>query len=193
MDNVDYVKSIKGVGLKNYITFIKETFGEDGFQKVLQSLNEEQRKIITEPILVNRWYDIELIVTIQKAMVTVLSNGDESILVRASAWNAKNTLHGVYRIFLRISDPGFMIRRAQTILRNHYGQEVVVEVAETSPRNLKGIVRGFQQHQWPVEVGIMGWIQGASALTSAKNVNIRITTSLREGKGYFELAGTWDE
>jgi hypothetical protein len=154
-------------------------------------MEEQNRKILNGPIFVNNWFDIELIVALQKAMVTILGNGDESIIIRASEWNAKNSLRGVYKIFLRISDPGFVIKRASALLKTHFGQEAGCKVEEIAQGNVKATFWGFQQHQWPVEVGIMGWLRGTAELTGVKNADIRISTSLREGKGYFEISASW--
>lgn len=162
------VKSIKGVGIKNYLTFVKEKFGEEGLQKIISSFDGEFRRIISEPILVTNWYDIELIVQLQKNMIDALGKGDESIIVEASKWNAQNTLHGVYRIFLKISDPSYIVKRASTLIKTHYGQEAECEIEEPAAGGIKATFREFKQHHWPVEVGIMGWILGATELTGVK-------------------------
>jgi hypothetical protein len=190
---MDYVKSIKGVGVKNYISFIKETFGEEGFQKFVNSLDEQNRKILTGPIYVNNWFDIEVMVAIQKAMVTELGNGDESILINASKWNAKHALRGVYRIFFMVADPGFIIKRASALLKTHFGQEAKCELEEIAQGNVKATIWGFKKHHWPVEVGIVGWLQGTAELIGVKKADIRVSTSLREGKDYFEIRVTWEK
>ena len=52
--------NVKGSALVSTLEFVEIKYGKDAIQKVLEKLPEEDRKILSEPIMQPIWYPFKL-------------------------------------------------------------------------------------------------------------------------------------
>jgi hypothetical protein len=183
---------VKGVPLETMKEYIKTRFGEDGLQKVIDSLKEEDREIFREHILLNNWFDLDILVRFANAMVKELNNGNESVLEVYGEWAIKNQIKGVYKFLVAIISPESFIKKASYMMKVYYrGGECSSRLL--SPGNAVAVFKGYQEHQWCMELIMKGWIKGAFEIVGAKNCITTVSTSLKEKKGYFEISGNWEK
>ena len=182
---------VKGVPLNALKNFIKTRCGENGFQKVLNALSEEDRKIVGEDIMVSSWYDCDIFVRFANAMVKELFEGDESILEEYAQWSVGRELRGIYQIFVAFVSIESFINRSPAMFKSFYrGAECSAHIVV--PKKAVAVFKGFQEHQRCIELIVKGWMKGAAERLGAKNCVAVISTALKEGKGYFEITETWE-
>jgi hypothetical protein len=178
---------LKMISHSDALAFIKKRFGDQGLQKVMNCLSDNDKEIATVySKLVSSWVDVDVHVRLLAAIVNELSFGEEKILLEAGEWIATKQLNGVYRVFLAVLSPEFMLKRSSTIFHNFY-DEGAMEVKTLGLGKVDCIFRGFTKQQRPIELSITGWFAGAAKLSRAKNIKLDITTSLKEDKGYFQV------
>jgi len=178
---------------RDALGFVKEKFGSDGFETLLRAMTEEDRRIATvDSSLINNWVDVDVHVRLLSLVVDELARKNEKILLEMGEWIATAQLRGVYRVFLVVVSPAFMLKRASVIFHTFY-DEGAMEVVTVGPGKVDCTFRGFQAQQRLIELSITGWFAGAAKLSRAKNNRVEITTSLAEGNDHFRVLFTYTE
>jgi hypothetical protein len=182
---------IKGVPFNTLKNFIKMRCGENELQKVLNALSEEDRKIVGGDVLVSNWFDFDIFVRFANAMVKELFKGDESILEEYAQWSVGRQLKGIYKIFAVFVSIESFVNKASSMINTYYrGAEVSARIV--APNKAVAVYKGYQAHQYCIELIMKGWIKGAFEYLGGRNCVTVVSTSLKEGKGYFELTATWE-
>jgi hypothetical protein len=183
----------KMVQHRNVIEFIKNRFGDQGWQKVLNRLSDEDKDVaLHRSKEVASWVDLDIHVRLLSVIVNELSGGKEDILLETGEWVAARDLKGIYKAFIMIVSTEFMLRRSSTIFHTFY-DEGGMEVKTLAPGNVECIFNGFTKQQRLIELTIKGWFAGAAKLSGAKDIKLDITTSLKEDKGFFRLLFTYSK
>ena len=182
---------LKMVSHRDALAFIEHKFGSRGLQKVITSLSDSDKETATvHSKAINSWVEVDAHVRLLEAIVKELNHGEDGILLETGEWIAMKQLNSIYRAFLVVVSPDFMLKRSSTIFHTFY-DEGAMEVKTLAPGNVECTFRGFTKQQQPIELSIIGWFAGAAKLSRAKNIGLDITTSLSEDKGYFKVLFTY--
>ncbi len=85
----------KGVALLNRIQILKETYGEETFQKVLDKMKPENSERLRN-LLFSSWYDAEIYKDLNQSIYSVLSGKYPKINEIIGELTAESSLKGVY-------------------------------------------------------------------------------------------------
>ena len=96
---------VKGAALVSTIAYIKLKHGEEGFEKVLSKMSEEDREILSEPIMEPIWYPFRLYVNLTQKVDQVFGIGDLSLVREVGAFGADHDLKTIYKIFYKLGSP----------------------------------------------------------------------------------------
>jgi uncharacterized protein (TIGR02265 family) len=100
---------VKGAVILARRAFVREEFGEEAWQQLLEALPEEDREHLDGFILTASWYPFELNDRLDAAIVERLGGGDKAIFESIGSWSAKKNLAGPHKTFLTPGNPrGFM-------------------------------------------------------------------------------------
>lgn len=182
---------IKGAGLKSHKAFVKQVFGEEGLDRALRALSEADRAVIgSNVILASDWLDFEPYIRFFRAVATELNQGDESIWFRMGEAAAERDLGGIYRIFVKLGSPRYIIKQTAAVFKQYYSDgEASSEVLDSNKVRLT--IRGFETHHYPIETVIAGWGKKALELSGGKAPQVRVVRSLKSGGGVAEFEATW--
>ena len=183
---------VKGTAIINIPLFIKERFGEGGLNQWIDALTPEARKVYQASVFVSSWYPLkELLIEPLRKMCALFYAGDLIKGARESGrFSADNSLKGIYKIFVMLGSPEFMVRRAGTILPIYYRPS---EMKVVECRKGQGILQitKFPDMDRVLEIRIAGWMERAIEISGGKQPNIKITKSLTAGDPLSEFLGTW--
>lgn len=181
---------LKMISHRDALAFVQVRFGSDGLNRLLATLSEEDRRIATvDTKLINNWLDVDVHNRLLAAVVE-LNGGREQVLWSLGEHLATEQLRGVYRVFLLVVSPDFMLRRSAQIFRTFYDGGSM-EAVTLAPGRVECTFGGFHAKDRLLELSIAGWIKGATALTTAQNNRVQITTSVAEGQGLFRVLSTY--
>jgi hypothetical protein len=184
---------LKMVSHRDALAYVEHKFGTNGLQKLIESLNDNDKEIATvHSKVINSWVDVDVHVRLLTAIVNELNHKEDKILLETGEWIAMKQLNTIYRAFLVVVSPEFMLKRSSTIFHTFY-DEGAMEVNVLAPGKVDCIFKGFAKPQQPIELSITGWFTGAAKLSRAKNIKLDITTSLNENKGYFKVLFTYNK
>jgi hypothetical protein len=182
---------VKGTAINSIPEFILKKFGKEGLNQWLTALTEGARKVYGSAILSGSWYPIkEVMVEPTRKMCELFYRGDLRGAREGGRFSAEMGLKGVYRIFVKLGSPEFLIRRASAIFTSYY-QPSEMKVVSQEDRKAVVHITKFSEPSALIENRIAGWMEKALEISGCKNVKILITQSLVKGSPYTEIIATW--
>ena len=111
---------VKGNQIKARIILIKNEYGEKVFEKILNSLPEEDQEIFRGIILSGSWFTFEATNRLDKAIIKTTGVKKNDLYFKLGRSIAKETLNGVHRNFMVPLEPLAFIKKVNLIYRFYY-------------------------------------------------------------------------
>lgn len=180
---------IKGRVLLDSLEAIKARAGQAEVAKIVGSLSTESRKVFESPILFSEWYPLDAFVEFLEKDIQLTAGGDREALAVRSEKVVEGQLRGIYKIFVKLGSPGFVINRIAAVHATYFrGIEIVPQV-EGHSATIRYM--GFRRQHSIMEFAIMGFFRKALAVSGARQVRLKFTVPIAQGDTYLELAITW--
>jgi hypothetical protein len=184
---------VKGTALVPVPAFIKSTFHEAGLEQWLAALSPDARQLYANPFMINHWYDCSTFIT-QPTLTfcDLFYSGSTRGAYEMGRFSADFALKGIYKLFVRMGSPKFILEKGTSILPTYYRpSKIAVPVIEKG----RAVVRItlFPEMHAVIEQRIAGWIDRALEISGGKNVQVEVTASLLKKQAYTELSAAWIE
>ena len=111
---------IKGNILKSRMAFVKERFGDAGWEEVRSALSAHDQKTLGGIITNSGWYPFEVGKRLDEAIVATVGRGSFSVFGELGRASARENLGGVHHGLLTPGDPEAFLRKAQMIYQFYY-------------------------------------------------------------------------
>ncbi len=182
---------VKGSAVSSVPHFIKNKFGDTGYQKWLSALSATAQAAFDKPILPNTWYPFKEILLQPTHVLCDLFYGGQT----QGAWDngrfsAETNLKGIYLFFVKMGSPAFIVQKASGILPTFY-KPSVMSVIENEKNMAAVHMTSFPEIDAFIEARIAGWIERALELSGAKGIKIMIPVALSQKAAYTEYRVTW--
>ncbi len=180
---------IKGRALLDTLAAIKERVGEQELSKIVKSLSNSSRVVFESSILFSEWYPLDAFAEFLEADVRETANGDREALAKRSEKVIESHLRGVYRIFVKLGTPRFVISRISGVHETYFRGIKIIPEFEGHAARIKYF--GFQERHGIMEPLIMGFFRKALKISGANRVDLIFTIPIAQGASYSELTVTW--
>lgn len=182
---------VKGSAVISTKRFVQEKY-PDELINWLASLPETSQKIYTEKINESYWYPItESFIIPTNIMLEMFYNSDLKGAYELGSFSALNALTGIYKVFVKIGSPSFMISRAAKIFTTYYKDSKIYVLSKTNKSVILSI-ENFPEYADVVEHRIIGWIDKALEISGCKNVKTQVVHSILKEDSHTELLSIWD-
>ncbi|HBX49523.1 MAG: hypothetical protein A2275_16630 [Bacteroidetes bacterium RIFOXYA12_FULL_35_11] len=183
---------IKGTAVRSINDFIRKRFPEE-YEKWISSLPESSRYIFQNPIFVTNWYPLNeaCIIPTETAAKLFFENDVIKAGYESGKYSAESALNGIYKIFIKVSSPNFIIKRAGIVFGSYF-EPSNITVVENLSKSAVVHISNFPEMNIVVEQRIHGWMFQAITMAGAKNLKIGITQSLTKGNEVTEYIINWD-
>ena len=181
---------VKGTGILATRTFIEKTF-PDQYQYFIHDLPLESKKIYTDLIKTSSWYSIEDgYYYPTKIIADLFYNGDEKRAgEEAGRFSADFALKGIYRVFLKVATPQYLMKMAKRIISTYY-KPVDARISEVEKNSLVLTTTKLYPDTSILDYRTAGWCQRALELANCKNVQYKfIATNNTEE---YAIKITWE-
>ncbi len=185
---------VKGTSPTNTLEFVQQRFGEPGVRRWLDALGPASRELFEGKILASSWYPAATAFTDPVGrMCDLFFAGDAP----TGAWqlgrfSAENTLTGVYKVFVRIGSPGFMLERASKVFETFFrpGEVRLIERG----RGLAVMrIQGMDEVSELWENRIGGFIEAAAEIAKAPERRVEVVTHGSAAGRIIDYRLTWRE
>jgi hypothetical protein len=181
---------VKGTAVRSTPLFVRKQFGQR-FDEWIGSLSDKAAEIMKSKVQTDLWYPLqEAFVDPTRKICDLFFGGDSRGAWELGRFSADYALWGLYRLFVRIGSPGYMIKRASTIFSTYYRPSQMT-AAETHYKSAVLHMTLFPEPEELVELRIGGWMERALEISGCSGVQMKITKSLTRGDDLTEFVGEW--
>ncbi|MGA8767494.1 MAG: hypothetical protein WB559_10775 [Candidatus Acidiferrales bacterium] len=106
---------IRGSVFLDTIQAVKVRRGDQELAKILAHLDGEAKQMFNAPIEPWKWYPVDAFVSFLETDIRETADGDRRVLIERSKKVIELHLHGIYKLFVKIGSPKFVINRIATI------------------------------------------------------------------------------
>ncbi len=165
---------IKGTSVKITHEFVRDKFPAD-YEKWKRALPSKQQAIFSEAIIAGNWYSLrDAVLEPTRVIAELFYNGNQQKANReVGIYSAKSALTGIYRAFLLIATPSYILQRAQAVWTTFYRPAIFKIVEGTSTKAVFEI-NGFTKEEALLFQRLDGWVCAAIELTRRKIVKTEI-------------------
>lgn len=183
---------VKGTAVKSIRDYVENKY-KTRYREWLQVLPKESQEIINTNIYANNWYPIkDGAIEPTKAIAKLFFNNDtKEAAFQSGRYSAEVGLKGVYKIFIIIAKPSYIMQRASRVFQSYYNPSDM-SVTNSTDKSMVLNITKFPEPNSIVEYRIAGWIQRALELTNCKNVDVKISKSLTKGDDITEFNISWN-
>jgi hypothetical protein len=180
---------VRGSIIQSIDQFVSEKYSER-YDDWKSELNAETLDLIKNASS-SDWYPVEDgVINPTEAMCDMFFNKDMRGAWESGRYSAEVALTGIYKIFLLVATPSFLLKRASRIIATFYDPADLKVISST---NDSVVVRSNQLIKSEiVEYRLAGWMEKALELCGCKNLDLSITQSLAKGDAFFEVSINWD-
>lgn len=182
---------IKGGGIISIPKFIQEHYCEQ-YDEWLKALPDEARKIFESGISPGAWYPMEagFNLPIQYAC-GMFYGGNTKKAWYLGRFAAENTLNGIYKIFIWLGTPGFIVSQTASLLGSQF-KPGKFEIPEKGDNFIKIKILELNDFTEAAVNYIGGWTERTLEICGGKSIHIKITQSVALGDPFTEYESHWD-
>lgn len=121
----------KGVSFLYARTYIQTKYGQETWEKVVQSMPLESKEVWAHSLLVTKEYPFEAFKDMMSSLAGVLKTAKDAELAAIYEHIADQSLNKMYKIFFRLAYPSFVIKNYPSLWKMFFNAGTVeVPVAE---------------------------------------------------------------
>ncbi len=182
---------VKGSAVLTIPLFISKQFGESEQKRWFDSLDEDSKEIFASPILVSSWYPLKYALSEPTYKICELFyNGDLKGAWENGRFSAEYGLKGVYKVFIKIASPQFLIKKASSILPAYY-EPCTIEASEEGKNKALVRITRFPEIDEVIENRMGGWVEKALEICGCEEIQISRTKSLLNDDACTEFQVSW--
>jgi hypothetical protein len=184
--------NIKGTAVHSIPEFIKKQF-PGRYDEWIKALPAESQKHFKGMIFSSAWFPInEALVLPLRTTAKLFYNANyEKTAIAMGRFSADIALTGVYKFFIKLGSPKFLIERASSLMETYFQpSRMLISTAEKN--NLSLQITEFPEPDEIIEWNIAGWIQRALEISGCNGVNVSIPSSLARKQPITEFYISWE-
>jgi len=183
---------VKGTGIKTTKAFVKTNF-LSGYNHWIDSLSPKSKELYTGNTEFTEWFPIkEAYIDPVNKIIEQFYNGDSKAAGEAlGKFSAEYALKGVYKVFLLVASPQFLMKRATKIITTYY-QPCEISVADNGNKSVILTISKFASINPALEYRIGAWCEKALELTNCRSPKYSIRKALTKGDNVTELVFNWE-
>jgi hypothetical protein len=183
------VAKIKGAVVLDSLKAIKARGGEQELARIVDRLEGEAKTIFHGPIYPWEWYSLDAFADFLGADVQETANGNPEVLIGRAEKVIESQLRGVYRIFIKLGSPGYVVKRISSVHQTYFqGIEIIADVEESNRATIKYV--GFKKRHQILGYTIIGFHRKALAISGAKQFAVNFSVPI-DDTPFSEVTITW--
>lgn len=183
---------IKGSAVKATPDFVKANF-YNRYNEWVKSLPDASRHIMEQPIYATTWYPLmESVITPTQKVADLFYGGDHAMAAREiGRFSSDIALKGIYKIFVRISSPHFVLSRASNIFSTYY-QPADIKVIENAEKKTVLQLSKFSPNEKLIMERIAGWIEHTLEITLKSPLKVEVENKVDGNQLSSKITAMWD-
>lgn len=182
---------IKGTAVLDTLEAIKARAGKAELDKIISCLDAETQEIFRRPISPSSWYSCDAFSRFLEADIRETAGGNEQELFKRSELVIEKQLTGIYKMFVRLGSPEFVIRRIAAVHSTYFdGVQIIPEMKGPNGATIQFV--GFSRNHRIMGFVILGFFRKALEISGAREIDVRFTVPIEAGEKLCELSLSWN-
>lgn len=182
---------VKGTVLQSIPKFVQVRFGDEGLRRWLDSLGGESKTLFAGMILAGGWYPVgTALVGPTQCLCDLFYDGDMRGAWECGGFSAEDGLRGIYKVFVKLGSPHFIISRGATIMKTLYRPSEIT-VTEPVGKTTRVCITVFPDPHPVLEARIGGWIEKALLICGCPTVKVETSQRMTRGDSMTEYLVSW--
>ena len=183
--------STKGTTLIAQVDFVKQNFGQEGYNRWLAALSPEARALMEGPIFASSWYaGPHAVIESREKLCAVFWEGDARRARELGRFSAQRGLSGIYKAFVRFGAPEWVASRSAQAFSHFFKPAEISTIIKEKCRLLLRLSL-FSAKSEALEESVCGFIQLALELSGAQAVQVERIKSLARGDEQTDFEASW--
>jgi eukaryotic-like serine/threonine-protein kinase len=183
--------NIRGISLISAVKYVTEQYGEGGMNKVLDNLGQEEKDVFRSKLNPMNWYPISAYANFIGGVDKIFGKGDFALCFEIGRYSAMDTFSGLYKVFMELGNPHFVIRRGHIAWRTIVDTGEL-EVEQTGDKYVKVKVTGFDGPQKSYCFKVGGYFSKVLEMSGAKNVKVQEIQCACDRATFCEYEMQWE-
>lgn len=182
---------IKGTAVRITPDFVKNKYPKR-YLEWLKSMPKDSRKIFEQPIYATSWYDLidSVIIPTQKVGDLFFEGNHIEAARELGRYSAEIALKGIYKIFVRVSSPHFVLSRASSIFSAYY-KPSSIKVVESKDKRCVIRLAEFHINEKLIMHRIAGWIEKTLEITLKAALKVDLQNDVADNKLTTLITAEW--
>lgn len=181
---------VSGSIFKNLNDFISKKH-PDKYQDWISKLPKPSVSILKN-ISNSEWYSVEdSLLRPLEILCGLVFEDSRKTSWEVGRYSAETSLNGIYRVFVALSTPKFILKRAVGIMSTFYNpSEVNIEVNTNNSFLLN--CKKLPANDVLIDYRIAGWVECVAEICGCSNIKVDILSSMAFGDDSLRIQATWD-
>jgi hypothetical protein len=118
--NIQDQQAEKGSAFNGTVRAIKELYGEEALKKILEAGSPELRELCSRKVLDNEWVPDRVASSLMLTADRLYGRGDLAAIRKIGFLVAHYNLTGIYKIYVKMSSIGGLVKRADQIWKQYF-------------------------------------------------------------------------
>ena len=182
---------IKGTAVIAVRDFVRDMYPER-YKQWLNALPKESKAIFSDIIEATNWYPVGYGAAAPTKIIARMffSNDIVKGAWESGRYSAEVALKGIYKIFVMVANPSYLIARASRVFSTYY-RPCEMKTIKNEGNSLVLHVSGMTNPEKVIEYRIAGWIEKALEISGSKDISVNITKSMTENDELTEFTINW--
>lgn len=169
-------QQVKGTAILPVEVYIRTQWGEHGWERVLERVSPDTRKVLKGRIIQVSWYPQPVIAELYQAVADLFAGGDLSYCRKVGREAADYGLTFIHRLIFKFQAPSMLVSKGPELWGSYY-QPSTVEVSEPEPGRIVAVILGLEANAAHLH-SIAGWMERVAELIGGKNVQVTVDTAV---------------
>jgi hypothetical protein len=174
------VANVKATAVLARINFIKQRFGQIGYERVLEALNPSTGERLRTLVLPREWLPLACLTELIEMTERLFGRGDGALCREMARHAADANLTTLYKIFYRVASAGYVLTKASALWNLHYDSGRL-EAAESGSKGIKLRIVDFDAPDCTHCRSVFAWAERSVELSGGKEVGVSYAGCRKRG------------
>ncbi|MEP2024322.1 MAG: hypothetical protein ABJH98_18385 [Reichenbachiella sp.] len=181
---------VRGSVIKSIDSFVSDVHSAK-YEEWKNNLSSASSLLLSS-VSTSSWYPVEPgVIAPTQVLCDMFYTDKKKGAWESGRYSAKVGLTGIYKVFVLISSPTFLLKRATRVIATFY-DPTDLTVADTTDNSMVIQFTELPIKNELIEYRIAGWMEMALEICGCKNLKVDITKSMAQGSSIFETTINWD-
>jgi predicted hydrocarbon binding protein len=185
------MSKIKAHLLIGAIDYVREGFGQDELQQVIDKLPAEDKILFSKKIVPLTWVEAQIFNRFLETVDMILGKKDYYLCREIGRYQAEKGVNTFYQMFIRAGNTAFVLKRAHSFWRSlHDEGELIIQI--TGEKSVRARLLNYREAGKAFCTSLIGYFERVLEMSGAKDVEIFEAKCQAKGGEYCEFLGNWE-